>query len=209
MARKYSWLVVVGLIAVGIYVVLRVLGGGGGVPPAGQDSPQAVLRKAQRALSEGQKARFVECCAVRSSNYTAAAEALFDYVQAAYRLRDALRGTYGKEAWETLVSRQADPARFTAFVWPRDEDVAAAAKITVNGDEARVELAADAEPLMLKLEGVWRIEAFPHGSGVRARRDALARAAETLRAAREDVGKPGTPLEDLAANVRRNLPGDL
>jgi len=204
-ARKYTWLVVVGLLLLGVLVVLRVLRGGGGVPPAGQGTPQAVLRKAQRALADGDKAGFVECLVARTRDQRAAAEALFDYVQAAYGLRDAVRQHYGKNSWDTLVSLQPDPAGFTAFVWPRDQDVAATAQIAVQGSEATAQLSPGAEPLVLRLAGVWRIAAFPRESRARARRDALARAAEALRAARDSVGKAG--LEAIARRVAAQMKG--
>ncbi|HPD13529.1 MAG TPA: hypothetical protein PLE19_01175 [Planctomycetota bacterium] len=203
MARRYSWLVIVALMVLGVFVVLRVLRGGGGVPPAGQGTPQALLQKAQRALAEGDKARFLECLAVHSSDSRAAGEALFGYVQAAQALRDALRKHYGKNAWDTFVSLQAAPAQFAAFVWPRDDEVAATAQITVQGNEARVQLSPDAEPLMLRLEGVWRMDVFPRGSGVRARRDALIRATEALAKARDGVGT--AELETLAQAVKQAI----
>lgn len=206
MARRYSWLVLVGLLLVGVLVVSWVLRTGGGLPPVGQDSPQAVLRKLQRAIAEGDKPRFLECFATRSANHKAVEEDLFDYVQAASRLRNALRGAYGKNAWDTFVSAQASPAQFAAFLWPRDEDAAATANITVQGNEARVELPSR-EPFTLKLEGVWRIEVFPHGSGVRAQREALAKATEALRKAKDDVGQSGATPESIGQDVRRQLEG--
>jgi len=205
-ARRYSWLVLVGLLLVGVLVVSWVLRTGGGLPPVGQDSPQAVLRKLQRAVAEGDKAKFLECFGARSANHKAAEEDLFAYIEAAGKLRDALRGTYGKNAWDTFVGAQADPAQFTAFLWPRDEDVAATAAITVQGSEARVEL-PPREPLTLKLEGVWRIEVFPRGSGVRAQREALAKATEALRKAKDAVGQPGATPESIGQDVRKQLEG--
>jgi len=202
-ARRYSWLVVVGLTLVGIFIINRVLRTGGGLPPVGQDSPQALLRKAQRALAEGNRAAFLECVATRSGNHAAAAEALFDYVRAAYALRDALREIYGKDGWERFVAAQGMPAPFAAFIWPRGEDVAATAKVVVEGNQATAEVVPDAEPLALRLEGVWRIEPFPRGSGVRGQREALARATEALRKAREQVGKGGATPESLAQEARK------
>jgi len=206
LARRYSWLVLIVLLLVGVFVVMRVLRTGGGLPPAGQDSPQAVLRKLQRAIAEGDRAEFLECFGARHANHKAAEEDLFDYVEAAGKLRDTLRGAYGKNAWDTFVSAQANPAQFTAFLWPRDEDVAAAAAVAIQGNEARVEL-PPREPFTLKLEGVWRIEIFPHGSGVRAQREALAKATEALRRARGDVGRPGATPESIGQNVRKQLGG--
>jgi len=202
-ARRYSWLVIVALMVLGVFVVLRVLRGGGGVPPAGQGTPQALLQKAQRALAEGDKAKFLECLAVRSSDHRAAGEALFDYVQAAQALRDALRKHYGKNAWDTFVSLQANPTQFAAFVWPRDQEVAATAQIRVQGSEARVQLSPESGPLMLRLEGVWRMDVFPLGNGVRARREALIRAAEALTKALEGIGT--AELEALAQGVKQAI----
>jgi hypothetical protein len=207
-ARRYTWLIIAGLTLLGVFAVTRVLGTRGGSIPMGHESPQAVLRKAQRALIEGDRARFLECLASRSKDHKAALEALFDYVQAAYKLQDALRGNYGKNAWETFVSLQANPAQFTAPIWPRDEDLAATASITLQGTEARVELPSPAELLTLRMEGVWRIEMFPHGSGVRAIRESFDRATEALRKAREDVGKPGLTPEALAQQVRKQIGGE-
>lgn len=203
MARRYSWLVIVALLLLGVFVVLRVLRGGGGVPPAGQGTPQALLQKAQRALAEGDKARFLECLAVRGSDTKAAAEALFDYVQAAQGLRDALRKHYGKNAWDTFVSLQSAPAQFTAFVWPRDEEVASTAQIAEQGITARVRVSPEGEPILLQLSGVWRMDVFPRGSGVRARREALVRAAAALAKARDEIGT--ADLEALAQRVRQVL----
>jgi hypothetical protein len=204
-ARKYTWLVLVGLIALGLVAVRWALRSGGGSLPVGQDTPQAVLRKLQRALAEGAKAEFLECFATRSEHHRAAVEALFDRAQAASRLRNALREAYGKSAWDTFVASQADPAEFAAFVWPRDEDVAAAAQVAVKGHEAQAKLASGGGTLTLQLEGVWRVEAFPRGSGVRDRREALARAVAALEQARARVGQGGATPESLAEVVRKRL----
>jgi len=208
MARKYTWLVLVGLIVVGIVAVRAVLRSGGGSPPVGQDSPQAVLRKLQRALDDGEKAEFVECFATRSDHHAEAIEALLGRAEAAHRLRTALREAYGKNAWDTFVSFQAEPAAVAAFVWPRGEDVAATAQVTVNGSEAQVQLPSGGEPLALKLEGVWRVEMFPRGSGVRDRIEGLVRATQALDHARARIGKDGATPESLAQEVKKRLAGE-
>ena len=205
MAQRHTWLIIVGLTLVGVFAAICVLRTRGGSLPAGQESPQAVLRKTQRALSGGDRARFLECFRTTSQQQRAAVEALFDYLQTAYRLRDALRETYGKTAWETFVSLQATPAAFTAYLWPRDEDIAATADITIQGTEARAELPSQSEPLALRLRGVWRIEEFRPTTDVRLRRQFLARAAEALSKARDDIGKRGLKVEDLAREARRRM----
>ncbi len=202
MAREYSWLVIAALIVLGVVVAVWVLGLGDGSLPTGQDSPQAVLRKLQQAMAKGERAMFVECFATRGANHRAAVEALFECVQAAYALRTALRAHYGKDAWEAFMGLLVEPAELRAFVWPPDEDVAATAKVAAKGGEASVELPFATEPLSLKLGGVWRVEAFPHGSEVRDRPEALARAAEALRGAKDDIGKPGVTPESLAQQVQ-------
>ncbi len=203
MARRYTWLVIVALIVLGVVITVWVLGLGGGSLPTGQDSPQATLRKLQQAMAKGDKAKFVECFAARSANYKAAIEALFECVQAAQALRNALRSHYGKDAWDTFADRLAEPPEVRAFTWPPDEDFAAT-KVALKGAEASVGLPSGIDSLSLKLSGVWRVELYPHGSGVRERRDALARAAEALRKAKDDIGKPGVTPETLAKQV-----GDL
>jgi len=207
-ARKYTWLVIVGLVVVGIVAVRAVLRSGGASLPVGQESPQAVLRKLQRALADGDKAKFVECFASSGGDHKAAVEALSDRAQAASRLRIALRETYGKNAWDTFVGLQANPAAFAAFVWPRDEDVAAAAQIAIKGSEAQAELPSGGGPLALKLEGVWRVEVFPRDNGVRDRRAALAGAAAALDQARARIGQEGATPESLAQEVRKRLGGE-
>ena len=207
MARKYTWLVLVGLIVLGIVAVRAVLRGGGSLP-VGQESPQAVLRKLQRALADNDKAKFVECFVTRSEHHATAIEALFERAQAALRLRTALREAYGKNAWDTFVSLQADPAEFAAFAWPRDEDVAATAQVAAKGSEAQVELPSGGGPLALKLEGVWRVEMFPRGSGVRDRLDALNHAAAALGQARARIGQEGATPESLAQEVKQRLAGE-
>jgi len=206
-ARKYTWLVLVGLIVVGIVAVRLAIRGGGSLP-VGQESPQAVLRKLQRALAEGDKAKFLECFATRSEHHADAIAALFDRAQAAARLRTALREAYGKDAWDAFVSCQAKRSEFLAFVWPREEEVAATAKIAVKGNEAQAELPSGRGLLALKLGGVWRVEMFPHGSGVRERREALARAAAALDQARARIGQEGVTPESLAQEVNKPLGGE-
>ena len=205
MARRYSWLVVVGLSVVGVFVVMRVLRSGGGVPPVGQDSPRAVLVKAHRALIDKEERRFVECFATRNDDERAAVAAAFDCVQAAYGLRLALREHYGKDAWDTFLSLKALPAELAAHIWPRDEGVDGAAEIREAGSEARIEVPWRAEALSLRLQGVWRIELFAPGTDLRARREALARAAEALRMARDGIGKPGVTPETLARQVEEQM----
>lgn len=208
MARRYTWLIIVGLMLLGIVVVTCVLRMGRVALSPGQESPQAVLRKAQRALIAGDKTGFLECLAVRSDHYKAAAEALFDCALAARTLRLTLREHYGKNAWETFVSLQADPAQFSAFDWLGVDDFVSTAAIEAKDDEARVELPAPHEALGLRREGVWRIDLFPRGSGVREKREPLVRAAEALRKARERIGQAGATPESLAQEVRRQIAGE-
>ncbi len=90
-------------------------------------------------------------------------------------------------------------------MWPRDEDFAATAQIAIKESEAQVQLPSGGASLALKLEGVWRVEMFPRGSGVRERRDALARAAAALDQARARVGQEGATPESLAQDVKKRL----
>jgi len=205
MARRYSWLVIAGLMLLGIVAVVRVLGLRGGSLPAGQESPQAVLSKAHRALADGDSAKFAECFVTKGHGQQVAAGNLFDFVRAAYALEDALRKNYGKDAWVTFVSAQADPAQFTAPIWPRDDGFTTDAKITMQGNEAQAELPGRPEALALRMEGVWRIDAFPRDGTVRPRREALARATEALRKALARVGPGGPPPKGLGEEVRKQI----
>jgi len=205
MARRYTWLVIAGLMVLGIGVVIHVLGLGGATPPAGQESPQAVLTKAHRALVEGDPAKFAECFVAEGHGQQVAVGALFDFVRAAYALEDALRENYGKSAWETFVGAQADPAAFVAPIWPRDPDFPTAAKITVAGNEAKAKLPGRAEALPLRLEGVWRIDAFPRDGTVRERREGLARATDALRKILPAIALGGPTPRSLGRQVREQL----
>jgi len=207
-ARKYTWLIIVGLMLLGIVVVICVLQMARVALSPGQESPQAVLQKAQRAFLAGDKTGFLDCLAVRSGHYKAAAEAAFDCALVARNLRLALTERYGTNAWETFVRLQADPAQFSAFDWLGADDFVSTAAIEAKGDEARVQLPAPHEALGLRREGVWRIDLFPRGSGVREKREPLVRTAEALRKARERIGQAGATPGSIAQEVRRQVAGE-
>lgn len=205
MARKYAWLVIVGLLALGVLVAARVLRTRGGALPRGQGSPQAVLRKLQEALARGKKAEFADCFATPSAEHRAAVEELYEAIQAAYALRAALRSHQGKNAFDEFMDALVGPAEVKAFVWPPETDVTASRLIVSTGGNATVELPELPKPLRLKLAGVWRIELLADATAARLLRDILARTAAALRKASQAAGLPP---EALARKVQEELRED-
>lgn len=189
-----------------------VAGCSGESSTAGQDTPRAVLKKMQGAITEWNKKQYMACFA-GPEGYLKFAEATFDVTQATSKFKKALISVHGQEGWEKFQSRPEGGASLETNL--PDPKWADEIEVVIDGSTARFkDPQSGVESRMVCKDGVWRIDAqtlMPAQRGVKPEpekaADFMLKWVKVIKEVTEEIGKPGVEVKDLNKMLAERLFG--
>lgn len=164
-------------------------------PPQGQDTPQALARKMQKALVANDKARFDECF-TGPRGYREIVDAVIEFSQTACQFYDAITRAYGPSAVAQYHQTKVLPS-FDLLVPYKDTDWAEE-EITMKGDKAVCVSPNSPDPtILIRRNNIWRVDLTDYCATGQTLISFFKKATKAAKKTTAQVGKPGVTIEDL------------